>query len=59
MKGIILAGAAGARLHPATEELAYWMGYVNAAGFLALDEPLAKSDYGRYPLELMQGLVAA
>jgi glucose-1-phosphate thymidylyltransferase len=34
------------------EEVAFRMGYVDAAGLRSLAAPLAKSDYGRYLLEL-------
>jgi glucose-1-phosphate thymidylyltransferase len=37
------------------EEVAYRMGYVDAAGLRALAMPLAKSEYGRYLLELVGG----
>jgi glucose-1-phosphate thymidylyltransferase len=36
------------------EEVAYRMGYVDAEGLRALAAPLAKSEYGRYLLELLQ-----
>ncbi|PYP77364.1 MAG: glucose-1-phosphate thymidylyltransferase [Gemmatimonadetes bacterium] len=36
------------------EEVAYRMGYVDANGLRALAAPLAKSDYGRYLLDLLQ-----
>jgi glucose-1-phosphate thymidylyltransferase len=39
------------------EEVAYRMGYVDAAGLRALAMPLAKSEYGRYLLELVDGEV--
>jgi glucose-1-phosphate thymidylyltransferase len=41
------------------EEVAYRMGYVDAAGLCALAAPLAKSEYGRYLLELAGGEVPA
>jgi glucose-1-phosphate thymidylyltransferase len=41
------------------EEVAYRMGYVDAAGLRALAAPLAKSDYGRYLIELSAGAVPA
>ena len=37
------------------EEVAYRMGYVDARGLRALAMPLAKSEYGRYLLELLEG----
>jgi glucose-1-phosphate thymidylyltransferase len=37
------------------EEVAYRMGYVDAAGLRELAVPLAKSEYGRYLLELSAG----
>ena len=39
------------------EEVAYRMGYVDADGLRALAAPLAKSDYGRYLMELSAGAV--
>jgi len=39
------------------EEVAYRMGYIDAGGLRALAEPLVKSDYGQYLLELAQGTV--
>ena len=36
------------------EEVAYHMGYLDANGLRALATPLAKSEYGRYLLELLQ-----
>jgi glucose-1-phosphate thymidylyltransferase len=36
------------------EEVAYRMGYVDASGLRTLAAPLAKSDYGRYLLELAE-----
>jgi glucose-1-phosphate thymidylyltransferase len=36
------------------EEVAYRMGYVDAEGLRALAAPLAKSDYGRYLIELSE-----
>ena len=36
------------------EEVAYRMGYVDGDGLRALARPLAKSDYGRYLMELAQ-----
>jgi glucose-1-phosphate thymidylyltransferase len=41
------------------EEVAYRMGYIDAAALRALATPLAKSDYGRYLLELVEGGVAS
>jgi glucose-1-phosphate thymidylyltransferase len=41
------------------EEVAYRMGYVDADGLRALAAPLAKSDYGRYLIELSTGAVPA
>jgi glucose-1-phosphate thymidylyltransferase len=41
------------------EEVAYRMGYVDADGLRALAAPLAKSDYGRYLIELSAGAVPA
>jgi glucose-1-phosphate thymidylyltransferase len=41
------------------EEVAYRMGYVDADGLRALAAPLAKSDYGRYLIELSTGSVPA
>jgi glucose-1-phosphate thymidylyltransferase len=41
------------------EEVAYRMGYVDAEGLRALAAPLAKSDYGRYLIELSAGAVPA
>jgi glucose-1-phosphate thymidylyltransferase len=40
------------------EEVAYRMGYVDARGLRALATPLAKSDYGQYLLELVDGRVS-
>jgi glucose-1-phosphate thymidylyltransferase len=37
------------------EEVAYRMGFVDAAGLRDLARPLAKSDYGRYLMELANG----
>ncbi len=37
------------------EEVAYRMGFVDAAGLRVLARPLAKSDYGRYLMELANG----
>jgi glucose-1-phosphate thymidylyltransferase len=37
------------------EEVAYRMGYVDAAGLRALALPLAKSDYGNYLLQIADG----
>ncbi|MGD9954062.1 MAG: glucose-1-phosphate thymidylyltransferase, partial [Burkholderiales bacterium] len=34
------------------EEIAYRMGFINAADLARLAVPLAKNDYGRYLLEL-------
>ena len=36
------------------EEVAYRMGYLDANGLRALANPLAKSEYGRYLLELLE-----
>ncbi len=36
------------------EEIAYRMGYINAAQLAALAEPMKKNDYGRYLLELIE-----
>jgi len=36
------------------EEVAYRMGYLDADGLRALADPLAKSDYGRYLLDLLE-----
>jgi glucose-1-phosphate thymidylyltransferase len=41
------------------EEVAYRMGYVDAEALRALAAPLAKSDYGRYLIELSTGAVPA
>jgi len=37
------------------EEIAWRMGYIDAAGLAALAEPLAKSGYGEYLLALLRG----
>lgn len=37
------------------EEVAYRMGYVDASGLRTLAMPLARSDYGRYLMELIEG----
>jgi glucose-1-phosphate thymidylyltransferase len=41
------------------EEVAFRMGYIDAPGLRALADPLARSDYGRYLLDLANGSQAS
>ena len=40
------------------EEVAYRMGYIDAAGLRELARPLAKSDYGQYLMDVAEGTAA-
>jgi len=53
MKGIVLAGGSGTRLDPLTRELAYRMGFIDAAGLRGLSQKCGKSLYGQYMLRAL------
>jgi glucose-1-phosphate thymidylyltransferase len=37
------------------EEIAFRLGYIDRAALLALGEPMAKNDYGRYLIAVARG----